>query len=248
MDANSKRFWLPSLREHVRAGSQWAVMLGTDYWLQPSAPFDQAGAAATTTGDELAEVGWVATSLVNTAGSGADFGSAADKGTPNHFLTNADGDLLDSPAIFGSYDHMWGAMRLVNQKALPNILLAEFWGAMTVNSADELDSGWGFIEDGGTPITAADAIAMIYTNGANFGLQINGTLADLGAADDANWHLFKIELDRRRGEIAWFIDDAVQGRVASQPTGDEFPCSFGFAAGATNRPGLGLTRVAYDWR
>mgnify|MGYP001614712087 CR=1 FL=1 len=258
---NVKGIYLPLARQHVRAGSRWAHEIGTDFWLRPSGGLDQAGAASTATGDELAENGWVATSLVNTAGVGADFrggvftkgagktrdGSFVDAGTPSHFLTNLDADLLSSPALFGNADDMEAAAELAGQANLPNILGVSFWGAMTVHTAAELDSGWGFIEDDGSPATAADAIAFIYTDGTNFALQANGSL--LGAvqkADDALWHKFRIELDFR-GEIVWWIDGALQQRNAVAITLDEFPAKFGFAAGTTNRPGLGLTHVYYDW-
>ena len=81
----ARNIYLPLARQHVRAGSRWMHEAGTDYWLMPAggAVTDPFGAASTATGDELAENGWVATSLVNTAGSGADFMSAADKAAPS---------------------------------------------------------------------------------------------------------------------------------------------------------------------
>lgn len=258
---NMKYAYLPSTRVHVNAGWKWAHELGTDYWLHPTEGLDQAQAAATTVGPLLAENGWVATSLVNTAGSGADFrggtftpgvgknrdGSFVDTGTPSHFLTNASGDLLQSPAMFGNADDMEAAAELAGMRNLPNILGCSFWGAMTVHTAAELNSGWGFTEAGGSPDTAADAVAVIYTNNANFALQTNGSL--VGAvqdADDALWHKFRIEIDFN-GFTTWWIDGALQQRNAVAITTDVFPCSFGFHALTTNRPGLGLTHVYYDW-
>lgn len=259
--ATVKGIYLPLARQHVRAGARWAHEVGTDYWLRPSGGLDQAAAASTATGDELAENGWVATSLVNTAGLGGDFrggvftkvagktrdGSFADAGAPSHFLTNADNDLLSSPALFGNADDMQAAATIAGQANLPNILGAVFWGAMTVHSAAELDSGWGFIEDDGSPATAGDAIAFIYTDGANFAIQSNGTLVGaVGAADDALWHTFRLEIDFA-GFLSWWIDGTLQARNAITLPADEWPAKFGFAAGVTNRPGLGLTRVYYDW-
>src|SRR3990167_5162807 len=118
MGINTKKFYLPITRKHVRAGSRWAHEIGTDYWLHPTSGLDQAGAASTATGDELAENGWIATSLVNTVGSGADFGSSSDPGTPNHFLTNATGDLLESPRLFGTYSHMRAAADIAGMASL----------------------------------------------------------------------------------------------------------------------------------
>lgn len=247
MEAHLKKIFMPLARQHCRAGARWAHEIATDYWLQPTPGLDQAGAAATTTGDELAENGWTATSLVNTAGSGADFASATDGGVPNHFLTNASGDLLKSPAMFGSYDHMWGASRLLNQRQLPRYLVAEFFGAMTVHSADEPRSGWGFVEDGGAAGTDADLLAWISSDGANFQIASNAGTPSNGAADDALWHRFRITLDRQDSLVSWHIDDVLQGNVAGLITADEFPVAFGFHALTTNRPALGLTHVFYDW-
>lgn len=245
----SKNFWLPLARQHVRAGSRWAHEIGTDYWLQPSAGFDQAAAASTATGDELAENGWVATSLVNTAGAGADFRSSSDR-APNHFLTNASADLLKSPIIFGDYDHMWAAAKVAGKRTLPTSLIAEFMGSMTVHSADEPRSGWGFVEDGGSPATEADQLAWISSDGTSFQLGTNaGTPVD-GAADDALWHRFEIEI--RFGtdglvQAFWRIDGTLQSTTGLAVTTDEFPCCFGFHALTTNRPALGITHVYYDW-
>src|SRR3990167_4027695 len=100
----SRSSYLPINRRHVQRGNLWALEAGTDYWLVPIPGYDQAQAASATDPQAihaLAEVGWTATSLVNTAGSGGDFGSSADKGTPNHFLTDLSGDLLESPSLFG---------------------------------------------------------------------------------------------------------------------------------------------------
>lgn len=250
-----KNFYLPVTRKHVRAGARWNHEIGTDYWLQPAPALDQAGVASTATGDELAENGWVATSLVNTGGSGADFGAGAlgtaDKGTPNHFLTNASGDLLKSPVLFGSYDHMWGASRVAGMKSLPTDLVAEFWGAMTVHTADEPTSGWGFVEDGGTPATEADQLAWISSDGTNFQIGTNAGTPVNGAVDDALWHLFEIRIRRDADGVAkayWSIDGGADQAVAGLAiTNDEFPVSFGFHALTTNRPALGLTHVYYDW-
>lgn len=246
---------------HVNAGWKWAHEVGTDYWLHPTSGLDQAVAASTALGPLLAENGWVATSLVNTDGSAADFrggvftpgtgknrdGSFVDTGVPSHFLTNADADLLSSPIMFGNADDMQAASEIAGMRNLPNILGVSWWGAMTVNSAAELDSGWGFIEAGGSPATAADALLFLYTDGTNFAIQTNGTLVGaVGAADDALWHYFRMEIDFN-GFTTWWIDGALQQRNAVAITTDVFPCKFGFAAGTTNRPGLGLTHVYFDW-
>ena len=250
-----KKFYLPINRKHVRAGSRWAHEIGTDYWLHPTSGLDQAAAANTATGDELAENGWIATSLVNTVGSGADFGSSSDKGTPNHFLTNASGDLLESPRMFGNYSHMRAAADVAGMAALPRFLIARFWGAMTVATADEPRSGWGFIEDAGAVETEAVQAAFISSDGTNFQIGANaGTPTNL-QADDTSWHEFVIVMAVAEQRAYGYVDPT--WRFGSPPLGaalnsvaitaDEAPYGFGFHALTTNRPALGITRVYYEW-
>ena len=245
-------------RKHVLKGTDWGSTLGTDYWLVLNSGLDLGAAAFSVSGGNsagtlnvLAENGWTATSLVNTAGSGADFMSSADKGTPGHFLTNASGDLLNSPAVFGDYVHAAAAADIMGRSVLPHMLVADFWGAMTVHSADEPRSGWGFIEDGGSAATEADQLAFISSDGTNFQVGANaGTPVNL-TTDDANWHRFTIVLDRRTSKVSVGVDGTAYLTSASSTTlaitGDEFPAKFGFHALTTNRPGLGLTHVYYEW-
>ena len=258
---NNKFAYLPSTRVHVNAGWKWAHEIGTDYWLHPTSGLDQAAAANTALGPLLAENGWVATSLVNTAGSAADFrggvftpgtgknrdGSFVDTGIPSHFLTNADVDLLSSPSMFGNADDMEAVAELAGMRNLHNILGLSFWGAMLTNSGGDLDAGWGFIEDGGAITTAGDAIALIYSDATNFAIQTNGTrVGSVGATVDTAYHKFRLEIDFH-GFTTWWIDGALQERNAVAITADQFPCHFAFAGGATDRPSLGLTHVYYDW-
>ncbi len=256
-----KNAYLPMTRRHVNAGWKWAHEVGTDYWLNPSQGLDQAAAASTALGPLLAENGWIATALTNTAGSGGDFrggvftpgtaknknGSYVDVGIPTHFLTDADNDLLESPAMFGSAVGMQAARDIAGMSNLPNILGVSFWGAMTVNSADQKDAAWGFWQDGGSALTASEAIAAIYSDSANFALQAaDAVVGSAGLTVDTAWHYFNIELDFN-GFISWGIDGALQQRNSVAITTDQFPCSFGFASAATNFPGLGLAHVYYDW-
>lgn len=251
-----RKYYQTLSRQHVRAGSRWAHEIGTDYWLQMTSGLDQAGAASTATGDELAENGWIATSLVNTVGSADTFGTYITTAAPNHFLTNASGDLLESPRMFGTYSHMRAAADIVGSRALPEYLIARFWGAMTVHSADEPRSGWGFTEDAGGVETEATQAAWISTDGTSFQIGANaGTPVDL-QADDALWHEFAIVLSRT-AQIAYaFIDPT--WRAYDQPplslalgsialTATEAPYCFGFHALTTNRPALGLTHLYYDF-
>ena len=237
-----------ALRVHSTIGANWGIEMATDYWLVMNSGFDIAGAASTATGDELPEVGWVATSLVNTAGSGGDFGATDATWAPNHLLTNASGDLLSSPNIFGSYDHMEFARQQLQQSILPRRLVAEFFGSMTVHSADEPRSGWGFIEAGGSPATEADQLAFISSDGTNFQIGANAGTPINGAADDALWHKFKIVLNRITGLVTWQIDGTEQTMASTLAiTGDVFPAKFGFHALTTNRPALGPVHIYYDY-
>lgn len=242
--------YLPIMRKHVVSGARWAFEAGTDFWLIPgpdTSTTEDAGSQ-----EQLPEWGWIATSLVDTVGSAADFMSSADVGVPNHWLTNASGDLLESPSIFGDYSHAFMAQQIAGMATLPKKLICEFWGAMSVHSADEPRTGWGLIEDGGSVATEADQLAFISSDSANFQLAANGgsgVLTDAGDTDDADWHFFGIELNLADDLSYWYIDDPArtspQGSVAI--TADEFPCSFGFHALTTNRPFLGITHIYYEW-
>lgn len=250
----TKKIYLPLARQHVRAGARWAHEIGTDYWLHPSTILDQAGAASTATGDELAENGWVATSLVNTAGSAGTFGSSVTKGVPPHFLTNATADLLKSPPLFGTYWHMRAAADLAGMADLPRFLIARVQGAMTTHATDDAGAGWGFVEDGGTPATEADLAAWISSDGTNFQFGANaGTPVDL-QADDASWHEFVIAMAvTEQRSYAW-IDPT--WRFGSPPLGTalgsvaivaaEAPYAFGVHA-LTNDQGTAIVHIYYDW-
>ncbi len=237
--------YLPLMRKHVM-GPDWVRQPGTDFWVMPGLV---AGAAASTANiEQLVEGGWIGTDLVDTVGGGGDLLSADDVGIPNHFLTDGSGDLLRSPSIFGDHAHALQAQRIAGMTKLPTDLILEFKGAMTVHSADEPTSGWGFLEDVGAASSEAAQLAFISSDSSNFQLASNagaGALTDAGAADDAAWHVFKIRLNRADALAYWYIDDVRQGSVAI--TGDEVPAAFGFHALSTNRPGLGWAHIYYDW-
>jgi len=248
----TKNFFLPLARQHVRSASRWAHEVGTDYWYHPAggAVFDPLGAASTATGDELAENGWTSTSLVNTVGSGADLLSASDVGVGNHILTNATGDLLVSPVMFGDYNHGLMASRLVGKNVLPKSLNLECRAAWTVTSTDEVTSGWGFFEDATTTTSATEAlqVAFISAGATRFELNSNaGTSPSIGPLLDAAWHTWKITLRYDTAGVArayWFIDDVLQGNV--QITQDEAPYAFGLHV-LLNDLAMGWIHIFYDW-
>ena len=267
---NIKNFYLPTTRLHVPRGSDWGQTAGTDYWLlfNPAADL-MATATAGTMVDELVDGGWTATSMANTAGGGADFGggvftktttpyikpgpfdgSYGDAGTPNHALTNASGDILLSPAIFGDAVHMEMAAIIAGKSTRPRYLIADFWAAFTVASADEVTSAIGFFEDGATASTEADQYATIYSNGVNFVLAGNAAALDTGPAISTTWHKWKIVLQFNGASapnIYWYVDGAIQNTTAAAGISDEFPLKFGLHALTTNRIGLGMVHCYYDW-
>jgi hypothetical protein len=264
-----KRFYLPTTRVHCTEAYRWGQSAATDYWLVNNSAFDTYAAAATTVGEQVAENGWTATSLANTAGSASDFrggvftkttnpgpktgshgGTFADAGTPNHVLTNASGDLLGSPAIFGDAAHMRMAAQLAGKSSLPNYLIGDFWAAFTVASADEVTSAIGFFEDGATISTEADQYAVVKSNGTNFQLAGNASTMTTGALVDNAWHVWKIVLQFNGAtgpNVWWYIDGSLQSTTAGVGAQDEFPLKWGLHSLTTNRQGLGLTHVYYDW-
>src|SRR3990167_6001665 len=172
-----------------------------------------ATATAGTMVDELVDGGWTCTSMVNTAGSDSDFGggvftpsttkgpksgpfdgSYGDIGTPNHALTDASGDILLSPAVFGDAAAMEAAANLPGKIIRPRVLIADFFAAFTVASADEVTSAVGFFEDGATASTEADQYAVVKSNGVNFQLAGNAATLDAGPLISTTWHKWKIVL------------------------------------------------------
>lgn len=250
-----QKIYLPLARKHITKAQDWAHSIGTDYWFTPSAGID-VFAAATATGIELAEHGWTTTSLVNTAGSGADFGSSSDVGTPVSVLTDATADLLESPAIFGTYPHMRAAADIAGMADLPRFLIARFWGAgVVVSNAAEGHSGWGFVEDGGAVSTAADHAAFIGSDGTNFVFNANGgTAQSMGTAADTTWREWAIVMAVTEQKAYAYL--APSWRFGSPPLGtaaasltlttDEAPYSFGMHA-LTNDFTMGVLHIYYEW-
>lgn len=260
---NLKNIYLPLARKHVRDGHRWGQEAGSDYWLNFNSGFDIMAATASFN-DELTDYGWTATSMVNTAGAGADFGggvftpgvddprhgSFVDPASPNHALTNATGDILLSPAIFGDAAHMWQAARMVGKSTLPRFLIAEFMAAFTVASANEVTSAIGFFEDGATASTEADQYAVVYSDGTNFRLAGNAAAMATGPAIATTWATWKIVLEfvGAAGPNCYaYRNGVIFSRTAGVGVQDEFPLKFGLHSLTTNRQGLGVTHIYYDW-
>jgi hypothetical protein len=222
-------------RVHITLPEDWNRATGTDYWAHfgPETLAAAAGSSAL-----LSDSGWTLTALgVETAGSGGDFLSSSDPGVPPHVLTDLTGDILQSPAVFGTYSHMLGAADILGYT--PTKLAFEWYGAMTVHTANEPRSAWGLVQAGGAIGTDANRLAVVSTDGTNFTAFSSGD-SDAGALDDAAWHRFKVVLDSSvaagTNMVEWFIDGTSQGTLDLLT--DVFPCSFGMAALTVNRPAL----------
>lgn len=224
-------------RVYVTNPLYWATAGGTDFLLTPSTTVSQV--AATTVNGALVDEGWVLNSVSYATPTGADFMTSADKGTPNSFLFNASGDILRSPIIFGDWAHAYQASAILGY--FPTSLNVEVVAAFTTNSADEGQTAFGLLEDGGTASVANDHLAAITTDAVTFILR-SGAASDAGAAVDAAFHVFKIKLTS--AGVQWFIDGTSQGSIALEA--DEFPVSFFAHTLTTNRISLGPTHIWYE--
>lgn len=222
-------------RVHAYEPNMWGTRPATDFW----ATFATNGILTAGNAHELADYGWTTTSLIFTTPSGADFITSADQGTANAITTNAAADLLQSPVIFGDYNHALQAQQFLGY--LPTTLTLEAWAQFTTASANETITGFGFVEDGGSPAVANDALAMIFSDGTNFGLR-SGAASDAGAAVDNSNHLWKIVVTS--ANVEWFIDGTSQGTIALEA--DEWPVSFGLTSTTTNRPALSWVHIYYS--
>lgn len=225
-------------RLHVTDPFLWARSPGTDFWIMAA----NIVAVAGTFPDDLADYEWTTTSLGLTAGSAADFITSADVGAPRTFLTNAAGDLLQSPVVFGDYAHALLAKQFLGY--LPTKLNMEAYAAFSVGTSNETASCLGFVEDGGSIVTANDALATVFSDGTNFKLRSGAATSGAGALIDTNYHLWKIVVDATNCTLT--MDGANSISVATEA--DEFPVSFGLGcvAAGNNRIQLAWAHIWYD--
>ncbi len=217
----------------------WSTQMGTDYW----AKFGIRSTIAPTGGGVLSELGWTTTSLVETVATGTgDFMSSSDFGIPAHILTDASGDLLESPSMFGDYTGSSAAGDILGHD--PTTLSMECLASFTAVSGTSNRSGFGLVQDGGAAGTAADQLAWIFTDGTNFTIRSSAD-SDAGAADDTDWHLWKIVVSTGSATdaVEWFIDGTSQGTMDRLE--DQWPVSFGLHALTTNRPGIAWVHLWY---
>lgn len=214
----------------------WATDLGTDYIWTPGTMTDlNAGGTA---GGLMTGRGWVTTSLTFATPSANDFISSADAIGHAGVLTDASGDILRSPIMFGDYNHARAVQQILGY--LPTSLVLEVGADFTVASANETQTAFGFLEDGGTASVANDHLAAIYSDATNFGLR-SGAASDAGAVVDNAYHVWKIVVNST--QVEWFIDAVSQGTIALEA--DEWPVSFFAHSLTTNRFNLGWVHIYY---
>ena len=93
---------IPDNRIHLLEGEDWAGDAGTDFWLIGG--LSETTVAAAAGKHTLASHGWTATNITEYAGTAGTFLDSTDD-DPSSFKFDSGGDLLNSPAIFGSYSH-----------------------------------------------------------------------------------------------------------------------------------------------
>lgn len=216
------------LRKHVLRPQDWGVMAGTDFWLIATAN----GGLGSGNAHELSGYGWTTTSLALADGSAADFMSSSDVGTPGEFTQNAQNDLLKSPAIFGDYAHAHQAMLLLGKKVLPRYLIMDSYARFSVVANAETTTAMGFVEDGGSIVTANDALAVVFSNGTTFAIRSGAATGTGVVAVDTNPHRFRIVCDKSNALAYLYVDGTASGSVAIE--NDEWPVAFGAGSGGAN--------------
>lgn len=228
-------------RHEVEQAVHWDDSSGSDFFFEP----DAAQISGTGNAEDLSDVGWTTTGLSGqfVGGTAADFLSTSDKGVPAHYVTTAAGDIFQSPAIFGDHVHSHQAEHHLG--TTPTELHAHFWGTFSVESNNETATGFGWVVNGGSVITAGDAIAMIVSDGSNFICRSSAD-SSTGAVVDTNLHEFAIIISQGTTDaIEWRIDDVSQGTLDLRT--DVFPAAWGAGvqSAGSNRLLIGACRVFY---
>lgn len=237
----------------VKDPRQWGTVPGLEFWLSSGAQI----LGATTEGNDLDKFGWTDTGPPLVAdGSGADFLTADDKGTPSGIELDTADDIFASPAIFGDYRHglmaayLAGMVNKDGTPILPRFLLVDMWLTFQATN-NETATGVGLIEDGGSADVANDHMATIAIDGTNFILRSGAATSAGLAAADTDWHHFRIKVDKNAGLAYGYIDDV---QAASPPSiaiqADEWPAKFGggtLTSTGANDPFIHAARLRYAW-
>jgi len=230
-----------NLRHHVTHAHDWATTAGTDYWIACGIG-GQTGAAGANL-ETLATHGWTATSIVEDVGTDGSFLSSADN-DPASFQFTAASDLLTSPTLFGSYSHGLLAGQFLGY--MPTSLNLEIHAQFIDATGTETSSGFGFVEGGGSIVTANDALAVIYSDGINYRLRSGAATSGKGAVDDTAWHLWRIKIN---ASGCWFyMDGTLQNTTLLALETDEFPVNFGIGvkSGGTNYLKMAFAHIWYE--
>lgn len=239
----------------VRKGQDWAFETGLEYWV--SANLMAQGVGVVSGGlMGVTNNGWVNTgTVVGVAGSLADFMVAADPGTGGYFNIDTAADLLNSPALFGSYDHAAAVCALIgreNSKGepdLPRFLIYDNWGTSFAANNAETGSGHGFVEGAGAASVANDHLACFTSTTTHFKLRSGAaTTGNLMAADTAR-HRWRVKIDLINALAYAYIDDMSTALGSIAIEADLFPCSVGagVVSGGANFILWGPSRVRYAW-
>lgn len=234
-------------RVHASAQDWGNVPNITDFWFTPHTDI----IVASTPDLLAANHGWISNGTLSyVAGSGADFGSSADYGTPAHLLFNSPGERLTSPFVFGSWTRMNHIRRTLGWQ--PNQLIMESYAVWTTASNADTTGGIGFVEAGGSIQTANDALAMVTSDGTNWILRSGAATSSFALAVDTNPHLWTIIIDKGTQLVTFMQDLVPVGTGGSSGTGvvaletDLFPAAFGAAVTSSNVIGLGDTHTYYN--
>ncbi len=237
---------LATNRVHVTDPQKWGSQVGTDFWMQASV---NGQALASGTANALADGGWtVVTTTPTGATAVANFNSKAVPGTaPGNYAMAAAASRLQSPNVFGDYNHAHAAAIIAGQKALPRLLIADIYATFSVASADEPATQIGFIKAAGSSLLAADAAATFTSKGT--GLTFNMTsnaVATTGVKVVDNLpHWFRLVMNLQTQFTYGYIDGVLQGAPAILAA--VYPVSFGLGASTTNRIQLTQAHIFYDW-
>ncbi len=225
-------------RVEIKHASDWDDSSGSDFFMQPTAAQIAVGVK-----ESLSDFGWTTTTLAYVPGSGSDFMASADRGIPNHFNLADAADKIQSPDLFGNYAHALQAQPHLGK--FPSQLIMTVWAQFAVASQDENDTGFGFVVAGGGILTAADALAVIRSDGTNFFCRSSAD-TKAGAAIDTNWHHWKIVIHLgTTDKIEWFIDDVSQGTLDLLEDAFPMPWGAGNVGGGVNRLKIGDLQIVY---
>ncbi len=194
------------LASAAKRGQDWATTPAALYMLRFSAEsFGVAGDA-----HELADYGWTTTTLTLADGSGADVPDAGwgtlDWGTPGSCTLGDTTDLLQSPAIFADpMGFLTAGFCLSGPSGRPpRSFVARIWAAFTTDSNNQNRTCFGLFEAGGNPSVAADAFAMIFSDGANLAIRSGAAAGSaVGPAVAQQLLCHEIEIDRLAQLIYW---------------------------------------------